>query len=93
MGCPGTPVMREGGGMNDPVGTTESALGKFSHDLRQSLNVISLIVMNIRSRITASDGSVDCEYLLAKLEKIDRKLQEIESLTIGLATDWRLTKT
>lgn len=93
MGWPGTPVMREGGGMNDPIGTAESSLGKFSHDLRQPLNVISLIVMNIRSNITASDGSVDREYLLTKLEKIDRKLQEIESLIAGLASDWRLTKT
>lgn len=78
--------------MNDPVQTAESSLGKFSHDLRQPVNVISLIVMNIRSKIATTDGPVEREYLLGKLEKIDRKLQEIESLTAGLVREWRQGK-
>jgi len=66
--------------MNCVGSVAESCHHKFVHDLRQPVNVISLIVLNIISRITANEGPVETEYLLAKLEKIDRKLNEIENL-------------
>ena len=66
--------------MNCVGSVTESCHHKFVHDLRQPVNVISLIVLNIISKITAAEGPVEVEYLLAKLDKIDRKLHEIENL-------------
>jgi len=66
--------------MNDVGPISDSSHHKFAHDIRQPVNVISLIVLSIISRITAAEGPVEVEYLLAKLDKIDRKLHEIENL-------------
>lgn len=53
------------------------------HQLRQPLNVIRLATANLRRRIEPSLGAEDREYLVRKLEQIEKQIQR----TIEIAED------
>lgn len=53
-------------------------LSALRHDMRQPINVIAMTVANLRARAERDFAGMDPAYLLSKLEKIDRKLIELE---------------
>lgn len=65
---------------NSHRGDPELAL----HQLRQPLNVIRLATANLRKRIEPSLGEEDQEYLVRKLEQIEKQIQRTIEIAEGM---------
>lgn len=62
-----------------PEGVTRSASRRRFHEFVQPLNVIAMTAANIRMR-TANFPSEEAEYVLAKLERIERQVEKATAL-------------
>lgn len=66
--------------MDSNKGGNNRDLSGLRHDMRQPLNVIAMVAANIRSRASQDFASLDEAYLLTKLDRIDKKLIELEGM-------------
>lgn len=62
----------------------ESSATKVGHDLKQPINVISLVVDNIYERISPNLSKEDCEYLQAKVQKIHAQIERLSIMLENL---------
>lgn len=62
----------------------EPNITKVGHDLKQPINVISLVADNIYERISPNLSKEDCEYLQVKVQKIHAQIERLSIMLENL---------
>ena len=63
---------------------TSPSVSKVEHDLKQPINVISLVVDNVYERLAPKLSKEDCEYLESKLNKIHAQIERLSKMMENL---------